>query len=154
MVKSIGVAPLMSIDPKLWTSPRLLMDETNQLGSDRKNCFVVETTLATTGLPTGSLPPGTPPPSIDLGSSASAFTTLLQLQGLAGQALYTQPATNATLPKVRVWIDKETSLVLKRVVTESAQKLSFRDGSPKNVDLRLTDTYTIARLGNQCPLRH
>jgi outer membrane lipoprotein-sorting protein len=84
--------------------------------------------------------------------STTMLLGALALQGMLPPppSFYVEPPPGAAPGRVRVWVDKEQGLVLKRTVIETARHLSQTATSPDGmaVELQLTDTFTVARTGN------
>jgi outer membrane lipoprotein-sorting protein len=155
-ILAMNMLPLMSMDPKQWNTPRLLPDEVLQVGTEKRDCYVLEATLKPGGMP---LPqqPGAPPPSPDsMGSTPSMLLGILALQGMTSRsdAFYFQAAANASAPRMRVWVDKQDFVIWKRTVDEPAQRMfaaAQSQADMKPVELHMTDTYTVARTGDAVP---
>jgi len=161
MQLSVHVLPLMSFDDQLWTNARLMESEIIDVGGERRNCYVLEASLKSQGLPLVTQPGG-PLPDPTYIHSASGYLGMLSLQALsaiiaapaANSAAYFASAQATDFPRIRLWIDMERGLVLRRTILEKSRKLLGTAQSPADavsVELRLTDTFTLAKSGIAIP---
>jgi hypothetical protein len=145
-----------------WSGARLLPDEVIEIGGQRRSCYVVEATLKSTGLPLDRIGPTAPSPSGAAPfATPSGYFMLLQIAGGVAQAggaggvssMYVAPPPGTEPVVVRLWIDKERSLVVRRTVLERAIKLAAParpTDQPEQtaVQLQLTDTFTSVNTGS------
>jgi hypothetical protein len=153
MALGVHVFPLLALDPRQWISPRLAGSESLQVNGETRSCWVIEATLKATGLSVPQPGAGPPDPDPAMLASTTFFVSALGFQGLLStpQVLFTGAPANAEPPRLRVWVDKERFLVLKRTVAESTQRVSAGAASLSDtvpVELRLSDTFTVAKTGN------
>ncbi len=168
MMLSIAFASLIGIDPQLWTSMRLAGSEIIQINGEKRDCHVIE----------GRIKPYVRP-DMSIGASPSSNATVSTMHvllrpsgfatGLASQSLtlgptyiyptLTPPSQRPVSPHIRLWVDKERYLVLRSTVDEPALRvspppISTKGGQPRDakyVDLRLIDTFTLVRIGDDVP---
>jgi hypothetical protein len=153
MALSVHLFPLLALDPRQWISPRLVGSESLQVNGETRSCYVIEATLKPTSFPVAQPGAGPPDPDPAIVTSATFLVTTLGLQGMLSTppVFYTGAPANAEPPRLRVWIDKERFLVLKRTVAESTQRVSAGAASLSDavpVELRLSDTFTVAKTGS------
>jgi outer membrane lipoprotein-sorting protein len=161
MLLAVHLTPLMSFDEQQWTGARLLESEIFSFGSERRECEVVEASLKSQGLPLLTPPSSLPPADPYIGSTAAGSLAFLGLQALSAIIAAPVPRTvdyfasaqAGDFPRIRLWIDKERGLVLRRTVTENARRFVQTAQSRVEipVQLRLTDTFTIANVGAAVP---
>jgi outer membrane lipoprotein-sorting protein len=161
MLLSVHGLPL-TFDEQQWSKIRLLESQTIEVGGERRDCYVLEATLKSQGMQLSA------PGSRRAADPFAAFTPsgyfgILSLQALSAiiappvapsTALYFAALSATEFPRALFWIDKESGLVLRRTTTQSARKLkpgalSLADTTP--VELRLTDTFTLAKTGSAVP---
>ncbi len=161
-VLSVAFASLKTIDPQLWTSMRLAGSEVVQIDGEKRDCYVLEGTIKPHVLP---IPPnGGTYASVKenltnakLGMARpSTYSSLLALQGMTSGPSFVYSTPQDTVPaQIRLWVDKERYLVLRRTIDERTQRMPAAAKSPPKdatpVDLRLTDTFTRVRIGNDFP---
>jgi len=147
----IHIEPLGGLEEKDSGEATVAGEDTINIDGERRECYVVETSLKTNGISVDGRG-RVPTPDSSLFSLPSTYYQLLQLYGMFPiQLPYMAPA-GAALPRVRFWIDKQRYLVLRRVTTQTTQKYSASPAQSQtmiDVSLRAVDTFSAARLGDK-----
>ena len=156
------LTPLGGLEGDAWSDVRRLGNEEVEIGGVRRDSYVVEATLKTNGLRLDAMVRGErPPPDVDLFSTPSGLVSLLQLQGLATvqSPSFYFAADGAAAAKVRLWIDQQSYLILRRTTTQTAAKV-VPSGEPaaappttalpptREVTLRLDHTFSRAAIAD------
>jgi hypothetical protein len=149
---AIHLTSINSFREEDWDESRLLSDETIVVGGEQRDCYVLEATLKLSAVPLDVTKPRAS--SIDAFWRAfSILATASRLPAAVGSDIaYVSQLTDAEPERVRFWIDKTTSLILRRTIFEQRLKGAWEaDGSIRLVDkkpvpVQMTATMTATTI--------
>jgi hypothetical protein len=163
MLLTAHLVPLVGLEGDSWQSVRLVGEETVEIGGERRESYVVEAILKTSGRSLESIaqrqPPQPPQDGLSMFSEPSGLVQLLQLAGFVNMPTPAAYFTTAGIPpaRLRLWIDKQRYLVLRRSASQTAAKLVRTLQPPPDlqampptteVTMRVDDTFSVARIAD------
>ena len=160
MLLAVHMGPL-GLQSAALTGVRRLGDEVLEIDRAKRECYVLEATLTSSGLSLGAIERRqSPDPDPAAFSTPSGLFQLLALQGLTigNPRGFYLAAEGAPPALVRLWVDKERYLVLRRSTTQTAARLAPEQlqqrSQPQSVPvttqvtLRMEDAFSRAHVGD------